>query len=827
MKTSLSVPVLFGLVTLAAFPARLSAEVRDANGSMLDKSRMSVVKDSRGDRLLVWVTFDGLRARERPRALGAANSEIGVRLPFLKDAAVSRKDVRGDDRQLYALLIVTTPDGDGVQDVVGWVDQRYLLMSYEPLRDADTLILQKSMIVITVDSVSEGFQKFMANPRENRFGAIEARLGPSPDAATSGELIRLSNLFFVYGRAPGYTLIGRRPLINPASDGGLEAPGRVILGWLPNDRVIQWRTREATYWSPDAEAGPHRQVPGEVFTTSDGAFAALRNKGADPATESTRITVEDMYQPGIYGRPLRPQQMRFPILNETEPEQDSHGNVLMKVGTIGSFRGVAADNQKVELPPEEMGKITRDIAELGRASKQVELLFVVDETNSLKPWFPVVADTIKRMLAPIANERGMAEKADVRIGIAFYGDDFQGNTPSKPGRLMPASQFLRVVLPRLAEHATQDGGDAAEQVFFGLGQAIDFAGFNNASHKLVVLIGDCGNKAVKGSPSMEDLVEKLVRPRDKKWRSAEYYAIQVGRKEVVEKDPDALHFREEQIALKTLVNTRRDQKYPGLSGPAAAKEPETLSDFINVYSPSDSEGMITSIVNRYYRLRRRALEMGDELDRVRLAFSTRLSPETEQQLIARGVPIDQLKNVQGAQVFQEGYVWRRNARGQEQLRDYLLISLGELGRFYDATAGLEMSPEELGALTAQQFISRMLAAMGGEAEGPDRALTLSQLAKKRSGFPLQSPLFKRLKPDAQDFRLNAQELADIQWKRAKLKDITDKLHRDWVAERKAAGGGLMITVHHPLKASRDVSRGFYMQDEVVEWFWIDLKEEWP
>jgi hypothetical protein len=557
--------VVLSLATLAALPPRLSADVRADNGALLDKTRMRVVRDTRGDRLLVWVTCSGVEARERPGALSAENHRIGPPLEFLRDVAVAQRDVPGDDRQLYALLIVTTPRGDGVRDIIGWIDQRYLLMRKEPMREPETQILLKLFVVMPVDSVNEGLQKYRADRQQNPFGAIEPRVGPSHEAAKTGELIRLFNLFFVYGKADDYTLVGRRPLIVPVAEGDRDAARRVILGWLPNDRVIPWRTREATYWAPDTGAGPHRRIPGEVFATPRDAAAALQDRAAIAAGRAKPIMVEEEFKPGLYGRPLSPQQMRFPILDEREPVRSMTGNFLMKVGTIGSFR---------------------------------------------------------------------------RVG-------------------------------------------------------------------------------------------------------------------------------------------------PG--------------DRVN------------------------------EVPRERVAFGTELSPETVQQLVARGVDIHQLKSVQEAQIFQEGYVWRRNAQGQDQLRDYLLISRSELNKFCEITAGLDLSVEQLGSLTAKQFITRMLDAMGGEAEGPDKSLSLSELVRKRSGYPVQSPLFKNLRADAEDFQLKAQEVADIQWKRAKLRDIRDGKQRDWRVVQQSAGGGITVDVHVPLEPRQaKESRGFYFQgDDTVLWYWIDLKDEWP
>ena len=120
-------------------------------------------------------------------------------------------------------------------------------------------------------------------------------------------MIRLFNLFFIYGEADGYVLIGRRSEFNLAQ--GLDEPRRAILGWVPESRICKWLTREAVYWRPDGQKG------GIVYDSAQDADNALNGR---PATQAV---IEESRPDGLFGRPLLFSQMRFPLLDwdNTEP----------------------------------------------------------------------------------------------------------------------------------------------------------------------------------------------------------------------------------------------------------------------------------------------------------------------------------------------------------------------------------------------------------------------------------------------------------------------------------------------------------------------------
>jgi hypothetical protein len=817
--TLLSLALAAGLLS----PPRAMADVRKPDGSPLPALDDLVVLREPGTSrpLVARVAAAGLKARELPAPVGDDNSEAGNPIEFLETFRAAMKSPGSDGRPYY-LLVRVYPDGLRVRGVAGWVAERYLVLGNSALEHTATKLRKKAMIINSLDHIREELARVESDP-DARFGSVIPRLGPSPRAETTGEVIRLFNVFFVFAEADDHVLIGRRGQFQPDVDP--DDPRRVILGWVPRDRVRMWLTREAVSWRPDDPSqAAHRQTPGIVYASARDAL----NGRYDP-TEANRaaaraITAEEPMPSGVYGRPLLYSQMRYPLFHEIDPgdriPRQFRGNDLMRIGVFSGFIGGRADQMVQEMSEQQLADFQKFLTRIQAETRQVEVLFVVDETQSMEVWFPVVAQTIERIMQQILGQGGRSAGRDLRVAVAYYGDTFGGARPFTTAPLQSIGDAGRRIVREVRGHTVQNGGDPPERVFLGLGRALDGAGFSRSSRKLAILVGDKGNKEVEGDPTLPDLIAKLV-PADRTRTPIEFYAIQVGLAE----QNYAIKFRDETRALSTRVAEAIKARYP--DDPSAGR----LSTFTNVIRPEDADQFINPIVERFTALRRRAVRIGDELDGLRLTFGNRISRETEQALIGRGIPIDKLRLVRGAQVFQDGYVWRNNAQDPplKQVKDYLLLNEGELQRFLELISGLDQTTDSAGWTSIEQFIRNMVRAMGGELDLTDRSTTLDDLLRKATGLTLTSPMFKRVIADIRNASTNAQELADIRWKRLVLKDILAAQSRVYTTQRKGDGSGEVWTEHVASdSAAKYMPRGFYFPgDDTIKWYWIDLENEWP
>jgi hypothetical protein len=217
-------------------------------------------------------------------------------------------------------------------------------------------MLKKALIIQPAVPLRKVPAQAKADPKEP-VGAIRPRLGPSARAEFAGEAIRLFNLFFIYGEADGYVLIGRRSEFNLSQ--GLDEPRRAILGWVPESRICRWLTREAISWRPGA-----LKKAGIVYDTAQDAENALNGRAVKA------VVVEQPRPDGLFGRPLLFSQMRFPLLDWDVAEpvaRKQGGNELMRIGVVVGFRG-----------DEDVPLKDRDAARLSfssRISKETEKVF--------------------------------------------------------------------------------------------------------------------------------------------------------------------------------------------------------------------------------------------------------------------------------------------------------------------------------------------------------------------------------------------------------------------------------------------------------------------
>jgi hypothetical protein len=854
MNAIRSTTLPLAVAALLLWPSSSSAQIRMPGGSPLPPLDDLIVLRKTGttEELRIRVAYEGLKPRELPGPASPDNPDANGPIEFLKAFRAVKQD-RGPDGQSYYLLAEVYSNGTRVREVIGWVDERYLVIGTQALKHPLTKLLKKAMIINSLENIREDVERVTNDP-DARFGTVAPRLGPSPEARTNGEDIRLFNVFFVFGETQDHVLIGRRPEFIP---GDPDDPARVILGWVPKVRVRTWLTREALFWKQDdpkaythcarggscvgeaakvirhqdaPNANMHRMTSGIVYATAKDALNG--QYGPDEATrrQARTVTVEEPMPGGVFGRPLLYSQMRFPLFgNERDPgdrvSRQFQDNEILRIGAFSGFVSGAADRVIQRLSEKELRDFQIALTVLQNEMRQVEVLFVVDETGSMANWFDLVAQTIERLMIPILNRGVRGAGRDIRLGVSYYGTNFAGANPftAAPLQKTPDLAAVRRIAEQVRSHQPRDGGpnDALARVFLGLGRGIDAARFSRMSRKLVVLVGDTGNKTIEGDPTIEELINKMV-PPDPGKTPIEFYAVQVGDAKFIEEHIETLQFRSEMRAMTTRVSQGIQVKHP--ADPSAGR----LSSFNSVNWPRDTDEFINPIVERITVMRKLAQKISDDIDGLRLTFGNQISPATEQGLIANGVPIDRLRQIRGAQVFQDGYVWRKNAQHLNQVREYLLLNGGELEEFIRLMSGLDRPAGAVGRITIEDFIRNLVQAMGGELNFKDRSKTLNDLLQQATGLTLTSPMFNRVIADIRNASLNDQEMADIRWKQLILKDIFEAKRHVFVEQPNQDGGGTWIE-HVPSDAPAEYEpRGFYAAgDDSIKWYWIDLKSEWP
>lgn len=816
------------VVTAVGRPARAD-EPLAADGSPLPpNAQLALMRDRDGGLARVWYAHQGGKPRVKPGPGGASNPEADQARPlrFMTPLYYTREAIaNGPDGPARYLLLVEGNNQGTTSRVVGWVDERHVVRGQSALFDEASKIYRKAMIVNTVESVV----------RDGQIRLVQPKLGPEGGAPAGSLEIQLFRIFFVFAETRDSVLIGTRPEF--VVDAELKDPVRVVLGWVPRDRVCPWNSREAFYWAEAAPGRPQRTTPGKIYRNPDDALGALEGRTVDP------LFVEDPDPDGNLGRPLRNDEPRYPILgfpSGSEVPQQVRGNRLERVGAFGPFRD---EQGQVVFQQEEVVDIQATLKAIEEQISRVEILFVIDETQSMRRHFPVVARAIRQIIEGTPP----GARARLRVAVSFYGDTFLNQAAATPKPLVSATDEANVdrLIADVEGHQAQEGSrgqqsdDDLERVFFGLGKAMQAAQFSRYSRKIVILLGDCGNKAVRGDPSLEGLAQLLRVPPPADPRDpggvvpAEFYAIQVCKPDYA---PATVAFQTEMKALAARV------KALGSGDPLAG----SLSEYRTL---TDLGAIVESILERHRKLQEQADTLRDTLVRYGInPGGTVVGPELEKIFREYGVPMDELKRP-GFQVFEYGYVWRDNERDRKpQFETWLLINDGELYDFLNRSSGLKKVRGQAGAQSIMDFLKQLIDEMAGDpafANAP-RPRSFAEALTKVTGLPIKSDLLNEFVDDAGQLRptrgVDESKLELVKKKLSVLQAIRDGVRFDYTERPVNVGGVEIVYWDKDLSSRREEPRAFTFEGGLgnpaggpagggeagqIIWYYIRLDEEWP
>jgi hypothetical protein len=793
---------------------------------------------------LVWVAYEKFRPRIRPELKSKLTARKWA-IPFMKPFFVaSMHQVKSEG---YSYLLATSEDGEKVKDYVGWVPGRYLVPRPEAVIDPDTGIVKKALIVNTLESLG------------TKLNEVMIRHAPQPRAVGKDEPQRLYTTLFVYGEADNYVLVGEATSFNSRKD---EDARKVVLGWLPRHKIAIWNTREALEWDYPSTLEPkdrprsmlkfpyylnkvkrplgpaRRTVVGRIYATPAKARAGLKDD-SDKGIFEEELIHDDKLGYDV-SRPLDPDMPRFPVLQRSVAHHPVAGD-LFEVGGIG---GLCDAKGRLLLGSHEVKKLQEVLGLLRNQASQTDILFVIDDTESMDTWFPVVARTV-RAITSAARKDGRR----VRVAVSFYNDVTKGS--KKPPVSASPLRDVRTSGERIAQavekHERGFGGDPHEMVFRGIIEGIDAAKFSSRARKLVVVIGDCGDiSASKGRVKsdkeymkryrLEGILDRLVPTNLASEAPIEFYAVQVI-------DPTdnvaAGDFKKQMQQIVEEYGKRLRARKRKLLGkafdPKSFRAPAGYFNRVENRATS-VEGVLAA---QYSRLLAEARILEEMLGRLQKGQweRTRLTPEMEQMinrdLARRGlkVTLEELRNSGGLQLFQPGYVWERTRTGQplvrkrvfingEELRE-LVLFLGQL----DTRSGADTSLAELLAGIIEKQANT------GDRNDPERLkrLSIRDVLKQATGLAFRNSLMRKTYDDLKGKRgeLQDSEYFKLLHSRDLLKDVLEgKTFQYERVKRKRAG--LLIDDYERKGKPREQERGFTIgNDKAVRWYYLDYEKEWP
>ena len=388
------------------------------------------------------------------------------------------KEERAKDTA-WALVCYEKPNSKSeVKSYRGWTPRRYLIDRLVAERDPKTQIEKKAFVVTTGKGGGQTGKvqpQLAPKPLESFLIASKA-----PAAPVTPDTLNLYRLFFVYATYEDWLLISPDPSQTATAE--TREHQQFVLGWVPSNRVAPWNTRECFQWNQDTYTTRGGSVgAGKLFLNVDDALAYQK---------AGTLPMENKFLKEPQPLRRRSDAMRFHLLLSPEMAQVysmpralewnlREGNTENKLFQVGAVMSNNAINDRLDGQKSKIAEKAREVA-------NTEILFVIDDTGSMRYAKDVVGDVVELISQEFVKNRG---KGDVRIGISYYHD---GNTPKQRAdtqlakmQSISSETDLGLLVRSVRAHnlVANAGSSMLECVYDGIYQGIENAGFQKDSRE--------------------------------------------------------------------------------------------------------------------------------------------------------------------------------------------------------------------------------------------------------------------------------------------------------------------------------------------------------
>ena len=358
---------------------------------------------------------------------------------------------------------------ESVEDY-GWIHKDKVLYWKYGIKNKLTGVNIKTLTINTSEQI-----------KKENFSDIEnVTFYKNPDLSeTDGEKTPLYRVFYLYKQEENAYLIGTEFRINPRGDYD------EIMGWVSKDRFIIWDSRIALEPSWENQDPSKYSFP-KIFSSK--GMAVSYNKKEEMHNEAV------IYNSPKLTKRLPGTRFRFPVF-ENE-------NGIIHTGVVGSIkdaRGVVIDPGAIDSMKGKLIKIVENL-------RNVNVLFVVDFTNSMAPYIPKVSEAINSTI-PVLKAK-YEDKVNIKFSIFGYRDLVNGSDSKMferpPFTFETDGTKIKSFLDGVQTYSTEGH---SEKLFKGIDEALEWNEMEKYKYNtnIIVVVGDAGNK----NESYSNLVDKF------------------------------------------------------------------------------------------------------------------------------------------------------------------------------------------------------------------------------------------------------------------------------------------------------------------------------
>jgi hypothetical protein len=326
--------------------------------------------------------------------------------------------------------------------------------------------------------------------------------------------LRAHEIYSIFATARGVPrqplTVGAAPRAGAASEGRYFLIGRYpgqtgqsqLFGWVHFNDLYIWSTRTAVYWAPAGGAQVFGNLGGDGRVEGIPFFTSERQPNQTEDGSVHRLPVIDSHPDSVTVQQLAD---RLPRNLRDNPLQLSSLVAAYQVAMI--YQSCSPNRECVSAAVEDArtSQRARVLRELGN----VDIVFLIDRSRSMGPYFVSTAEAIRLFVRDRLATQTIAGEASVRIGVMAYSD-YTSGTPSWEGG---ALDYLEVVpmhdpggggseglLQQLAAFRTQEqqqdrNDDFLEAPFAALIRTAREARWRpDARQRIIIHLADHGNR---------------------------------------------------------------------------------------------------------------------------------------------------------------------------------------------------------------------------------------------------------------------------------------------------------------------------------------------
>lgn len=395
----------------------------------------------------VWVVYSD---RENNTTYTSASSSSGQhsKLGFIEKLFVA------DISNGYALVF--TDDYSNVYPTInptarcrGWISINNLLL-WETCPKNQSQIFQKGLIVHDPTKQKSAIEKnppYLLEPRQTA-------------SKNSNQRAKDLDILFVMKTAEVdntlYYLLSKEM--------NCKGRERAVYGWLPEDYITRWDQRlvfEPTFATSAVRDYHSKQIkPSIYFEESQALLLYSNGESKNPFWEYGDFSAKRM---DAY-------TMRNPIISETSPGVYR----VAAISSLGMSSKTIADN-------------TKQIEALKEAQNNINVIFVIDATSSMKKYYTPVADALTDIM-----RRDFSQ--NIKVGAVLYKDYKDPDKISYKPVTTDINEIVGFITSSQSSIGSIDADDY-EALFLGLETGLDLnkMRYKSSHSNFMILIGDAGN----------------------------------------------------------------------------------------------------------------------------------------------------------------------------------------------------------------------------------------------------------------------------------------------------------------------------------------------